>query len=379
MVKVESFRAGSYTKQLEYRAFLPVPVNTVYGWDDRELTRLAEQSALALGQLDAYASLVPNIDHFIRMYVLKEATVSSRIEGTQTNMEEALLAEKDISPEQRNDWREVNNYVTAMNNALDNLATLPLSSRLLRQAHADLMQSVRGEHKLPGEFRRSQNWIGGSSLGNAAFIPPVWEEVGPLMGDLEKFMHNPDTGLTHVMKIALAHYQFETIHPFLDGNGRVGRLMITLYLVDQKILQKPVLYLSDFFEKNRAYYYDNLTRVRTHNDLKGWMKFFMQGVIETAHNGIGTLKDILALKADCEEKRIYNMGKRVPSAKLLLDQLFQRPVVDAEAVATATHLSPVSVYKLIEDFVKLGILREMTGYKRNRIFVFDEYFTIFKQ
>lgn len=228
---------------------MPVPVNTVYGWDDRELTRLAEQSALALGQLDAYASLVPNIDHFIRMYVLKEATVSSRIEGTQTNMEEALLAEKDISPEQRNDWREVNNYVTAMNNALDNLATLPLSSRLLRQAHADLMQSVRGEHKLPGEFRRSQNWIGGSSLGNAAFIPPVWEEVGPLMGDLEKFMHNPDTGLTHVMKIALAHYQFETIHPFLDGNGRVGRLMITLYLVDQKILQKPVLYLSDFFEK----------------------------------------------------------------------------------------------------------------------------------
>jgi len=379
MIRVETFSAGNFTKQLEYRAFLPVSVNTVYGWDDRELTRLAEQSALVLGQLNAYASLVPNIDHFIRMYVLKEATVSSRIEGTQTNMEEALLAEKDISPEQRNDWREVNNYVTAMNNALDNLTTLPLSSRLLRQTHFDLMQSVRGEHKLPGEFRRSQNWIGGSNLSNAAFIPPGWEEVNTLMGDLEKFMHNHDTGLTHVMKIALAHYQFETIHPFLDGNGRVGRLMITLYLVDQKILQKPVLYLSDFFEKNRAYYYDNLTRVRTNNDLKGWMKFFMQGVIETAHNGIGALKDILALKADCEEKRIYNMGKKVASAKLLLDHLFQQPVVDAEAVAAATHLSLVSAYKLIDDFVRVGILREMTGYKRNRLFLFDEYFTIFKQ
>ncbi len=378
MLKIEAFKSGNFIKRLDYKSFMPVSVNNTYSWENRDLTRLAEQSALALGQLDAYADLVPNIDHFIRMYVLKEATVSSRIEGTQTNMEEALMAEKDVSPEQRNDRQEVNNYVTAMNNALRALDKLPLSSRLLKQAHDDLMQSVRGENKLPGEFRRSQNWIGGSSLSNAAFIPPIWEEVNSMMSDLEKFMHNTDTGLTHVMKIALAHYQFETIHPFLHGNGRVGRLMVTLYLVDQKILKKPVLYLSDYFEKNRTYYYDNLTRVRMNNDLIGWMKFFMQGVIETAHSSVQSLKDILELKKECEEKRIYNMGKKVAIAKTLLDYLFQSPLLDAEDVAKATNLSLVSSYKLIEDFVKNGILKELTGFKRNRIFVFDKYFTIFK-
>jgi Fic family protein len=379
MVKVESFKAGNLVKTIDYKSFVPESINKTWGWDSRELTHLSEQATLKLGQLDAYADLVPNIEHFIRMYVAKEATVSSKIEGTQTNMEEALLTERDINPEMKDDWKEVNNYIRAMNNALGNLDTLPISSRLLKKAHADLMQNVRGEHKQPGEFRTSQNWIGGSSPGNAAFVPPVWEKVNPLMGDLENFLHNTDTGLTQVMKIALAHYQFETIHPFLDGNGRIGRLLITLYLVDQKVLLKPVLYLSDYFEKNRTYYYDYLTRVRTHHDLTNWMKFFMQGVIETAQSSIQSLKDILVLKKECEEKRIYQLGKKISSAKILLDHLFQQPVIDAEMIAKATDVSTVSAYKLLNNFIQLGILKEMTGYKRNRIFVFDEYFSIFKK
>jgi hypothetical protein len=210
---------------------------------------LVEKSSIAIGQLDAYSHQIPNIDLFIRMNVVKEATVSSRIEGTQTNMEEALLKETDIQPERRNDWVEVNNYIQALNESIGHLGELPLSSRLLKEAHKTLLQGVRGEHKLPGEFRRSQNWIGGSALLSAVFIPPVWEEVNNLMGDMENFLHNEDTGLTNLIKIAIAHYQFETIHPFLDGNGRIGRLMITLYLVEKGIIQKPVLYLSDFLIK----------------------------------------------------------------------------------------------------------------------------------
>ncbi|HCT24205.1 MAG TPA: cell filamentation protein Fic, partial [Chitinophagaceae bacterium] len=296
MLSIDDFKSGFYGKQFDYKAFMPEKINSAWSWSDRELTRLVEKSAIAMGQLDAYAHQIPNIDHFIRMYVVKEATVSSRIEGTQTNMEEALLRETDIQPERRNDWFEVNNYIEALNSSIERLKELPLSSRLLKEAHKTLLTGVRGEHKLPGEFRRSQNWIGGSSLLSAVFIPPVWEEVNPLMGDIENFLHNEDTGLTNLIKIAIAHYQFETIHPFLDGNGRIGRLMITLYLVEKGIIEKPVLYLSDFFEKNRDRYYDNLTRVRTQNDLLKWVKFFLVGIIETCQSSIQTLKSIIELK-----------------------------------------------------------------------------------
>jgi Fic family protein len=199
------------------------------------------------------------------------------------------------------------------------------------------------------------------------------------MGDLENFLHNEDTGLTNLIKIAIAHYQFETIHPFLDGNGRIGRLMITLYLVEKGILQKPVLYLSDFFEKNRDAYYNNLTRVRTKNDMLKWVKFFLIGIIETCNNSNQLLKDIIALKKDCEEKRIYTLGKKVKTAKILSDYLFQQPIVDAEMVSTKTGISLVSSYKLLDDFIRLKILREMTGAKRNRLYIFEEYFTLFSR
>lgn len=378
-MKIQDFNAGTNIKQLDYKAFLPTKINNTWSWNDRELTRLVEKSAIAIGQLDAYSHQIPNIDHFIRMYVVKEATVSSRIEGTQTNMEEALLKETDILPERRNDWMEVNNYINALNESIQQLNELPLSSRLLKKAHQTLLTGVRGEHKLPGEFRRSQNWIGGSSLLSAVFIPPPHDEVNPLMGDLENFLHNDDTGLTDLLKIAIAHYQFETIHPFLDGNGRIGRLMITLYLVEKGIIEKPVLYLSDFFEKNRESYYDNLTKVRTQNDMLRWVKFFLIGIIETCHSSSQTLKSILELKKECEEKRIYGLGKKVNTAKILLDYLFQQPIVDAEVVSKQTGISLVSSYKLLDDFMRLGILKEMTGAKRNRLFAFEEYFTLFKK
>ena len=379
MIKIHDFNAGTTTKQLDYKAFLPGKINDTWWWNDRELTRLVEKSAIAIGQLDAYAHQIPNLDHFIRMYVAKEATVSSRIEGTQTNMEEALLKETDIRPERKNDWLEVNNYIKALNDSISRLAKLPLSSRLLKEAHKTLLQGARGEHKLPGEFRRSQNWIGGSSLLSAVIIPPPHDEVNPLMGDLENFLHNDDTGLTNLMQIAIAHYQFETIHPFLDGNRRIGRLMITLYLVEKGIIHKPVLYLSDFFEKNRTAYYDNLTLVRTKHDLLKWVKFFLIGIIETCASSNQTMKGILELKKICEETRIYSLGKKVNTAKILLDYLFQQPIVDAEMVANQTKVSLVSSYKLLGDFVRLKILKEMTGAKRNRLFVFEEYFTLFKR
>lgn len=375
--QMNRFEAGIFTKQLNYRAFLPARIQGYWSWDDRELTKLSEKAAIAMGQLDAYAHQIPNIDHFIRMYVVKEATVSSRIEGTQTNMEEAILAEEDIQPERRDDWVEVNNYIQALNQTMALLPQMPLSSRLFKQAHRILLQGARGEHKQPGEFRTSQNWIGGYSLSVATFIPPLWQEVDTLMGDLENFLHDEDTGLTDLMKIALAHYQFETIHPFLDGNGRIGRLMITLYLVEKGIIKQPVLYLSDFFEKNRTLYYDKLTAVRTKNELLAWVKFFLQGVIETCQSSIQTLLNIIALKKDCEEKRIYTLGKKVNVAKSLLDYLFQQPVVDADRIAKQLGISRVSAYKLIDDFTKLGILHEMTGAKRNRMYLFGEYFTLF--
>jgi Fic family protein len=373
-----NFKSGNYIQVIGYKAFQPEKINRSYQFDETELLLLLEKANIKLGELNAYAELVPDVEHFIRLHVVKEATVSSRIEGTNTNMEEALLKEEEIVPEKRNDWREVNNYIQAMNLSIEQLDILPLSSRLLKNAHKTLMSGVRGEHKLPGEFRKSQNWIGGATLLDAAFIPPIWQEVNPLMGDLENFLHNSNTGLTHILKIALAHYQFETIHPFLDGNGRIGRLMITLYFIQAGILKKPVLYLSDFFDRNRSLYYDNLTLVRTKSDLKTWLRFFIIGVIETCDKAVLGLKNILMLKKDCETTRIITLGKKMQSAQILLHSIFIDPVVRPDKVAHITGLSMVSTYKLIEDFERLKILREVTGSRRNRIYLFDEYFKVFE-
>lgn len=277
------------------------------------------------------------------MHVVKEAHVSSRIEGTQTGLDEALMNENQIAPERREDWREVRNYIDATNDAVSDLNALPLSNRLLRQAHSTLMQGVRGEHKQPGDFRSTQNWIGGSSLTDAAFIPPHQDSVPELMSDLEKFWHNEDIHVPHLIRIALSHYQFETIHPFLDGNGRVGRLLIPLYLMNCGLLAKPSLYLSDFFERNRASYYDALTRVRQSNDLVHWVRFFLQGVAETSAKGRDTFKQILELRTHVDQQ-ILSLGARAVGAKDAIDIFYKIPVLEPAYLQEKLNASHQTVY-----------------------------------
>jgi Fic family protein len=311
------------------------------------------------------------------MHVFKEAVVSSRIEGTRTNIEEAFIEEIDIDPERKDDWQEVNNYVLAMNQAIEELNKLPLSNRLICNTHRTLMSSVRGKNKTPGEFRRSQNWIGGATLKDAVFIPPSHNELPDLLSDFEQFLNNNDIHIPHLVRIAIAHYQFETIHPFLDGNGRIGRLLITLYLVSSGILEKPMLYLSDFFEKNKPLYYDNLTFVRTKNDLLQWIKFFLTGIIQTADISVATLKKITELKSSIEKERILLMGKRAKQGLNLLNELFKKPVVSVNDVQKTCGLSPKAANELVQAFVSYKILREITGNQRNRLFAFKEYLTLF--
>lgn len=373
---MKNFKAGTYITQGTYKSFQPEKINRQWNFENMELLNLLSQADRKLGRLDMYSEYIPNIDLFISMHVLKEATQSSKIEGTKTNIEDALLDREDVKEEKRDDWEEVQNYISALHLAVDNLKKLPFSSRLIKKAYQTLLKGVRGEHKLPGEFRNSQNWIGGASLNDATFIPPSHNTVNEYMGDLEKFAHNDENYFPSLLKIALIHYQFETIHPFLDGNGRVGRLMITLYLVEKSILKKPILYLSDFFERNRTLYYDNLTRVREKNDLIQWFKFFLVGIIETTKSGIDTFDSILKLQQETDNK-LQSLGRRSNNAQLIINSLFEHPVIDAQKVKEITQLSMPSVYKMIDAMEKLEIIEEITGGKREKLYLFGEYARLF--
>ncbi len=377
-MNIKDFLAGSYQKGYKYSYFLPENINHSFYWTDKKINALLELAAVKLGELNSFSKLIPDIDMFILMHVFKEAVVSNYIEGTKTNIEEALYDEKAVIPEKKDAWLEVNNYVTAMNTAISELDKLPLSNRLIRSTHKTILYSGRGKRKTPGEFRRSQNWIGGANLADAIFIPPSHEELPDLMSDFELFLHNSDISVPHLIKIAIAHYQFETIHPFLDGNGRVGRLLITLYLVSTHMLDAPLLYLSDFFNKNKSLYYDNLMLVRTKNDLGQWIKFFLTGIIETSVNASNTLQNIIKLKERVEQQHILIMGKRLPTAMKLLHGLFKKPAVTIADVQSITQLSSKASYNLIDVFVEKGILNEVTGYQRNRIFVFTDYIKMFE-
>lgn len=379
MIQLENFKAGNYQKHTTgYTFFNPVQINDQWKWENPELNMLLEKAAVKLGELNSFARLVPNIDLFIQLHVTKEAVVSSRIEGTQTQMDEALMDEEEIGAERKNDWLEVRNYISALNEAISELEKLPISSRLIKHTHQTLLSSVRGENKMPGHYRSSQNWIGGNTLQDAVFIPPAAEFVNGLMGDLENFLHNSDISVPALVKIGIAHYQFETIHPFLDGNGRIGRLLITLFLVDQKILNKPLLYLSAFFEKNKTLYYDNLTFVRTKNDMTQWLKYFLVGVAETAESATQTLSSILQLKSKIEQAIPDTFGRRGANAHALLQFLFKRPILQVKQAKVLLGVSYKSANELIDDFVKAGILREKTGQSRHRVFVFEEYLQLFR-
>lgn len=373
---MNSFHAGDYVSQGWYDSYQPNHINRNWVIDDMGVVNLLSKADRVVGRLDMFSEYVPNIDMFISMHVYKEAIKSSNIEGTQTKIEEALLDEEDVPLDKRDDWAEVQNYISAMNEAIGRLRTLPLSSRLMREVHKTLMSGVRGENKSPGEFRRSQNWIGGATPADAIFVPPVFGEIPELISDIEEFIHNPVCDLPDLIKIALIHYQFETIHPFSDGNGRVGRLLITLYLVSKGILKRPILYLSDFLESHRRSYYDRIMGVRFSDDVAGWLRFFLEGVIETAEKGTKALNEIMSLQREYEEE-IKGMGSRSANALKLIDSLYQNPFTDITKASVIINQSFPTAKALIDSLTEKKILSEITGGKRGKKYILSKYIRIF--
>lgn len=374
-------RSGTFINQLEgvlrYKAFipnnLPFDINI-----DPELQTLLSKADLALGRLDGVADILPKdiIDFFILMYVRKEATLSSQIEGTQATFIDVLKAEAKIEDlETHKDVDEVLNYIAAMNYGLERLDQIPLSLRLIKEIHGILLRGVRGEWKTPGEFRSSQNWIGGVDLQTAKFIPPPHTEAISLMANLEEYMH--DNSLIPILiKTGLIHAQFETIHPFLDGNGRIGRLLITFYLCQQGILRKQLLYLSAFFKDHRQDYYEKLNRYRKDDAIEEWLKFFMEGVIETSEKAVETARKIIKLRDDHLNK-VAGIGKSSERGIKLLNALYRTPIVRIKDVERIVSLSNPNALLLVERFVKLRILHELTGQKRNRVFSYQDYINLF--
>ena len=372
----KDFNAGRWVQQYEYKSFTPAPVNHEWTWEDPRINTLLEEATRAIGELNAFSLIVPDVDLFIRMHVVKEASTSSRIEGTQTEIEEALAPKELVAPERRDDWQEVQNYIKAMSQAIEDLEKLPLSNRLLRDTHRILLEGVRGEGKLPGEFRRSQNWIGGSGPSDAVFVPAQHTEVPELMSDLEKFLHNDQIQVPHLIRVAIAHYQFETIHPFLDGNGRIGRLLITLYLVSKGLLKKPTLYLSAHIEKHKGAYYDALSRVREANDLGQWVRFLLTAVRDTGRKGTQAFQGILDLRKEVESKTL-SLGKKAENARLLLNHLYRNPFVTPLEVAEMLGVTHQTASSLIRDFERLNILKKWQKMGRSHLYVFGRYLALF--
>ncbi len=374
---MKEYKAGTYILHKGYKPFVPSFINEDINWKLEELSSLLQDASLWLGKLNSYADLIPDIDFFIKMYATKEATNSNRIEGTRTTFEDAISPVDQVKPELRDDWHEVQNYIQAINYSVEMLNELPLSMRLLKEAHKILLQGVRGAHKTPGEIRKTQNWIGGSSLQDAFFIPPEPNLLPDLLSDIEKFLHNEYIQVPELIRAGIAHYQFETIHPFLDGNGRTGRLLIILYLISTGLLNKPVLYISDFFERNRMSYYDSLSMVKQNDNITQWLKFFLTGVIETSKNSIKTFDEIIKLKKDVENK-LTKIGKKATNGQRLLELLYSKPKVNSKLVSEGLEITPATANGLLKAFVEVGILQEKTGFNRNRFYVFEEYIKIFR-
>ena len=374
---MQDFTAGMYRQQREYKSFSPSFINCPFAWENRQINQLVEQAANLLGALNTYAEIVPDVDFSMPMSIAKEAIDSNLIEGTKTKIDEVVLPQTEIPAIRQADWQEVQNYIEAMNFAIAELPRIPLSTRLLKDVHKILMSGVRGRHKAPGEIRRSQNWIGGSSLADALFVPPSPEELPDLLSDLEKFWHNKSLQLPYLIKIAITHYQFETIHPFLDGNGRCGRLLIVLQLIDAQLLNKPALYASTFFEKNKVSYYNSLTRVRTANDLEQWIVFFLIGIVETAQHGLKTFKAIIALRQEYDTKTL-TLGSRARNAQKLLQRMYATPIVNVRSVEKELDISFSSANRLLKSLTELSVLKETTGHSRNRLFVLEKYLNLFR-
>ena len=375
------FRAGRYIKQLEgYSAFIPAPLPPVPPIKmNGELTRLLSDADRALGRLDGVATVLPNPDLFVAMYVKQEAVFSSQIEGTQSTLEDVLEYEAGAGKDRRpKDVEEVVNYVRAMNSGIQKLKELPLSLRLIREMHKELLQGVRGGERTPGEFRRSQNWIGPSNctLNEAQYVPPPPYQMKESLSDFEKFLHDRSS-LPVLIHCALAHAQFETIHPFLDGNGRMGRLLITFLLCEGQILNRPLLYLSYYLKAYRAEYYDRLMAIRNRGDWEGWLKFFLRGVFEVSRASTDTARAILLLREKHRELITSELSVSLNGLRFL-DLLFETPVMTINATSEILNISYVTASSIIQKMEELGILKEITGQKRNKIFRYEPYLRLFE-
>ena len=376
-------RSGRYVSQREgYRAFHPAPLPpspaiVLKG----QLQRLLSEADRSLGRLDGSVQTLPNPDLFVYMYVRKEAVLSSQIEGTQSSLQDLLAAEAHLPAAGRpRDVDEVVNYVRAMNRGLERLATLPVSVRLIREIHAELLQSVRGSHLSPGELRRSQNWIGpaGCSLAEASFVPPPPSEVPVALGQLETFLHEQDD-LPLLVKIGLAHAQFETIHPFLDGNGRVGRLLITFLLCERSVLAKPVLYLSHYFKRHRQEYYERLQAIRDHGDFESWLSFFLRGIADVSGEAADTARRILQLREDHRRAITAKLGRGAANGHRVLEQLYEQPIVSVRDVRELLGTTYAGANQVVQRLVEMSILTEITGQSRHRRFRYDAYVRLFDE
>jgi len=357
-----------------YKAFIPTDLPPIPPVQlDAAMQQLLSDADMALGRLDMMGSLLPNVEQILAMYVRKEALLSAQIEGTQASLVDVFDYENHAPLANSDDVEEVVNYIKALNHGLKRLVEFPMSIRLIKEIHAILLTGTRGKEKTPGEFRRSQNWIGpgGSLLNNATFVPPPPAESIAAMGKLELFMHQ-ENGLPLLISCALIHYQFETIHPFLDGNGRLGRLLITFYLCWKKVLEKPLLYLSYYFKLHRQEYYDRLNLVRTRGDYEQWITFFLKGIIWTSESALLTSKNVLTI-ADRHRKLLFQKKISSPSAVALLDYLLVKPHITVQNIADQFETSYTTAQKLIKQFIALGILKELTGKKRDRRFSYWEY------
>lgn len=374
-------RSGRYIKQpTGYRAFIPAqlppepPIKL-----EGELQALLSQADRALGRLDGSIQTLPHPDLFVAMYIRKEAVLSSQIEGTQSSLQDVLAAEaRVLSSNRPSDVSEVFNYVGAMNYGLERLKDLPVSIRLIREIHEKLLTGVRGQHMTPGELRTSQNWVGpgGCTLTEATFVPPPPHEVPIALSDLERFLH-AETPLPLLIKIGLAHAQFETIHPFLDGNGRVGRLLITFLLCEKEVLLKPVLYLSYFFKRYRQQYYEHLQAVRDEGSWERWLSFFLSGVYEVSQQATNTARQILSLREQHRQLITDQLGRAAGNGHRLLEHLYQHPIVSTTDVKDLIGTTYPAANNLVTRLVEQGILQEFTGQKRNRRFIYMEYIRLF--
>ncbi len=374
---IKYYKSGDYSNQYGYMSFYPNPIDGEWNMNIPEINILLEEASLKLGELNAFSSLLTDPDVFINMFLIKEALQSSGLEGNRISLEEFLLPEKEVDPEHKDNCRAVENCIAAMKTSINELEEQSISSDLLKEIHKIYLNGLESKNNITEGYRTNHCWVGGDNIKDAVFVPPHHAMITECVNDLLKFLSNDDISVPRLIRIGIAHYQFETIHSFLKGNGCVGRILIMLYLKEQKVLYKPVLYLSDYFIKNKPQYFDNLLAVSLNNKMAQWLKFFLTGVIETSKNVINTFIKINILNDKLDKMLILVSGKRLPNAKLLLAYLYNNPVATVTDIVAGLNVTKQTANVLISDFYQWGILKEQTGNKRNRIFVFQEFLDLF--